>query len=104
MARKKKNESETVSTEEIVKKVKTAFLDTVVREWLNTPESEWKGLTPLQMIKKGEGQKILDAIKKAEEETKNERNPKKENKDVNRDGVEDGVEKSVGEKAVFSGD
>jgi hypothetical protein len=57
----------------IIKKVKSVFLDTIIREWLNTPLKDYKGLTPLQIIKKGDGQELLDAIKKADEESKEER-------------------------------
>ena len=48
-------------------------LDAIVREWLNTPLKDYKGLTPLQVIKKGNGQELVDAIKKADEECKEER-------------------------------
>lgn len=73
MARKKKQQSND-PTNEIVKKVKQLFLETVVREWLNTPVKEWGNKSPIQMIKKGEGQKILDALKTADDELKKERN------------------------------
>lgn len=74
MARKKKPNTNTDPTNEIVKKVKQLLLETIVRDWLNTPVKEWGGKSPLQMIKKGEGQKILDALKSADEELKKERN------------------------------
>ena len=57
----------------MVKRVKSVFLDAIVREWLNTPLKDYKGLTPLQVIKKGDGQELLDAIKKADEECKEKR-------------------------------
>jgi hypothetical protein len=53
---------------------KATFLDIVVREWLNTPQKSWSNKSPLQMIKNGEGQKVLDVLKQAEEELKKERN------------------------------
>jgi hypothetical protein len=58
---------------DIIKKVKSTFLDLIVREWLNTPQKNLGGYTPLQAIKKGDGQKILDALKQSEEELKKER-------------------------------
>ena len=69
---------QTDPTNEIVKKVKSLMLESIVREWLNSPCKEWGGKTPLGMIKKGEGQKILDALRDAEAELKEERTPKKE--------------------------
>jgi hypothetical protein len=82
-------------TEEIVKKVKSLLLETIVREWLNAPCKEWGGKSPLQMIKKGEGQQILDSLKLAEEELKIERNPKKETKN----GTDNrSIEESVSEE------
>jgi len=74
MARKKKQNNSADPTNEIVKQVKQVLLETIVREWLNSPCKEWGGKTPLAMIKKGEGQKILDALKEADEELKKERN------------------------------
>ena len=53
---------------EIIKKVKSLLLDAIVRDWLSTPCKELSGKTPLQLIKNGEGQKILDAIKQMENE------------------------------------
>lgn len=72
----KKQKDELSQSEQInlmIKKVKSVFLDAVVREWLNTPLKDYKGLTPLQIIKKGDGQELVDAIKKADEECKEER-------------------------------
>lgn len=72
----KKQKDELSQTEQInlmVKKVKSVFLDVIVREWLNTPLKDYKGLTPLQVIKKGNGQELIDAIKQADEECKVER-------------------------------
>ena len=92
--------TQTDPTNEIVKKVKSLMLEAIVREWLNSPCKEWGGKTPLQMIKKGEGQKILDAIKVSEEELKKERNPKKEEQnDIGRSQIIEGiVEESVREE------
>lgn len=72
----KKQKDELSQSEQInlmIKKVKSVFLDAVVREWLNTPLKDYRGLTPLQIIKKGDGQELVDAIKKADEECKEER-------------------------------
>lgn len=74
MARKKKQNNSADPTNEIVKQVKQVLLETIVREWLNSPCKEWGGKTPLSMIKMGEGQKIFDALKEADEELKKERN------------------------------
>lgn len=52
-------------TKDIVVEVKTALVDTIVREWLKTPIKEWGNRTPLQIIKAGDGSKLLDAIKNA---------------------------------------
>lgn len=74
MAKKQKEElSQTEQINLMIKKVKSVFLDAIVREWLNTPLKDYKGLTPLQVIKKGDGQELIDAIKQADEECKNER-------------------------------
>lgn len=74
MAKKQKDElSQTEQINLMIKKVKSVFLDAVVREWLNTPLKDYKGLTPLQIIKKGNGQELIDAIKQADEECKSER-------------------------------
>ena len=61
---------------EMVKKVKSAFFETVVSEWLYSPEDLWGGKTPIEMIKNGEGQKVLDAIDQAHKELKMERKTK----------------------------
>jgi hypothetical protein len=74
MAKKQKEElSQTEQINLMIKKVKSVFLDAIVREWLNTPLKDYKGLTPLQIIKKGDGKELLDAIIKADEECKKER-------------------------------
>lgn len=74
MAKNQKNElSQTEQINLMIKRVKSVFLDAIVREWLNTPLKDYKGLTPLQVIKKGNGQELIDAIKKADEECKEER-------------------------------
>jgi len=74
MAKKQKDElSQTEQINLMIKKVKSVFLDAVVREWLNTPLKDYKGLTPLLIIKKGNGQELIDAIKQADEECKSER-------------------------------
>lgn len=74
MDKTQKNElSQTEQVNLMIKKVKSVFLDTIIREWLNTPLKDYKGLTPLQIIKKGNGQELVDAIKKADEESKEER-------------------------------
>lgn len=74
MAKKQTDElSQTEQINLMIKKVKSVFLDAIVREWLNAPLKDYKGLTPLQIIKKGNGQELLDAIKKADEECKEER-------------------------------
>jgi hypothetical protein len=74
MSKKQKDElSQTEQINLMIKKVKSVFLDAIVREWLNTPLKDYKGLTPLQVIKKGDGQELLDAIKKADEECKEKR-------------------------------
>lgn len=74
MAKKQKEElSQTEQINLMIKKVKSVFLDAIVREWLNTPFKDYKGLTPLQVIKKGHGQELIDAIKQADEECKTER-------------------------------
>lgn len=95
MPRKKRqsNSSQTDPTNEIVKKVKSLMLETIVREWLNSPCKEWGGKTPLGMIKKGEGQKILDALTSAEVELKKERN-----------GTDTGNNSSVEESVVEEGE
>ncbi len=74
MPRKNKRNNNVDLTNEIVKKIKQIFLETVVRDWLNTPVKEWGNKSPIQMIKKGEGQKIIDAIKEADKDLKKERN------------------------------
>lgn len=101
MAKKRKNNDLSNSTEEIVKKVKSLFVEVVVRDWLNTPIKEWRNLTPLDMIRKGEGQKILEALKTVDTETKIERTPKKENKDVRGSGK---VEKSTEQDPILFGE
>lgn len=74
MAKKQKEElSQTEQINLMIKKVKSVFLDAIIREWLNTPFKDYKGLTPLQVIKKGNGQELIDAIKQADEECKVER-------------------------------
>lgn len=74
MAKKQKDElSQTEQINLMIKKVKSVFLDAIVREWLNTPLKDYKGLTPLQVIKKGDGKELLNAIIKADEECKSER-------------------------------
>lgn len=74
MAKKQQDElSQTDQINLMIKKVKSVFLDAIIREWLNTPLKDYKGLTPLQVIKKGNGQELVDAIKKADEESKEER-------------------------------
>ncbi len=67
------DKSHSDQTAEVIKQVKTKLLDCIVREWLQTPVEEWGGKTPLQLLKKGEGNKILLAIEKADEELKMER-------------------------------
>ena len=86
---------QTDPTNEIVKKIKSLMLDSIVREWLNSPCKEWGGKTPLGMIKRGEGQKILDALTLAEAELKEERNLKKETNDI---GISQNSEDSVSEE------
>jgi hypothetical protein len=97
MAKKIKTE-ESRSTEEIIKKIKTSFLNVIVKDWLNTKVQEWGGLSPLDMIKNKKGQQILDAIKKIEDEIKSEKNSKKECINVigNR-------EENDSEQRIFSG-
>jgi len=62
MAKKTKNIDGVITTGDVVKKIKSTLLDSIIREWLNTPCKEWNGATPLEKIKKGEGQEILNAI------------------------------------------
>lgn len=83
MSRKRKT-IENDPTEEIVKKVKTILLNTIIREWLNTRVEEWNNLTPLELIRKGEGQQMLDAITQSEQELKTVRVSKKENQNAKR--------------------
>jgi hypothetical protein len=74
MSKKQKEElSQTEQVNLMIKKVKSVFLDAIVREWLNTPLKDYRGLTPIQIIKKGDGKELLDAIKKSDEECKEER-------------------------------
>jgi hypothetical protein len=102
MAIKRKNKNEE-QTGDIIKKVKSAFMETLVREWLNTREPQWDMKTPLQMIKAGRGQEILDAIKLADEDLKKEKQqPKKEEEN---DGPYDdnrSTEESVESTTVIS--
>lgn len=91
MARKKKQNNSADPTNEIVKKVKSLMLETIVREWLNTRVKEWGNKTPLEMIKKGEGQKILDALDSTDEELKKERNGSNGNDQTRDRNVEESV-------------
>ena len=93
MAIKRKNKNEE-QTGDIIKKVKSALMETIVREWLNTREPQWDMKTPLQMIKAGRGQEILDAISLADTDLKKERQPKKENNGPNTDNrsIEESIE------------
>jgi heterodisulfide reductase subunit C len=87
MSKKQKNKANGIdNTAEIIKKVKSVFLETVVREWLNTPMKEWGNKTVLELIKSGKGQEILDTLKKAEQELKNE---KKSNKNDTVETIEE---------------
>ncbi len=63
MAKKQKtNRQEPNQTGEIVKKVKSAFLEAIVKEWLNTPDRVFDGKTPLQVIRDGDGYKIIEIL------------------------------------------
>ena len=73
MPKKKIKDTSTLQIEKMIKKVKSVFLDTIVREWINTPQKEWLNKTPLQLIKEGEGEQFLLALQKSEEEFKKEK-------------------------------
>lgn len=60
-------------TKDIVTRVKSLITDVIVREWLNTPIKEWDNRTPLQIIENGDGDKLLETIKKVSEESPKER-------------------------------
>jgi hypothetical protein len=76
MPKKPKAEKQ-LTTEDVVKRVKSVFAEVLVRHWLNTPDPEWNNKTPLQLIKAGKGEKLIEAIKIAEEELKRERTASK---------------------------
>lgn len=86
MSKKQKNTATRNQTTEIVKKVKAAFLDEVVRDWLKTPCKEWGGKTVLQMIEDGKGEEIIDAIKSAKESVTNSPRQKQKQNDDSRGG------------------
>lgn len=88
MAKKTKIKTEDFTEEigEVVKKVKSAFMDALVREWLNNPSPDLGGKSPIQIIKDGDGQRIIESIKLAEEQLKHERNTN--------------IEESVGKETV----
>jgi hypothetical protein len=62
---KNKNMPKKIKTESdiMLKKIKSTFVEVIMREWLNAPAKEWGNKSPLQLIKAGEGQIILDALR-----------------------------------------
>lgn len=74
--KQKSKNTEADQIAQIVKKIKSSFVEIIIREWLNSPCRSWGNKTVLQMVKAGKGQEILDAIKKSEEEMKEEREQK----------------------------
>ncbi len=64
MSKKNKKPTNDVdkTVHKIVRKIKTSMTDAIIGEWINTPIKEFNNKSPLQMVKEGNGQEVLDII------------------------------------------